>query len=96
MIKTSRAHLCVDEENRSLALTDDRSGLLDERDEAHNHGFSFDGLNDAIGNLARKMNTYLRPGVLVVDEVGYQPLERAEANLVFQVVSKRTRRARSF
>jgi DNA replication protein DnaC len=44
---------------------------------------------DAIGNLARKMHTYLRPGVLVVDEVGYQPLERAEANLVFQVVSKR-------
>jgi DNA replication protein DnaC len=25
----------------------------------------------------------------VVDEVGYQPLERAEANLVFQVISKR-------
>ncbi|MFE4335953.1 ATP-binding protein, partial [Streptomyces sp. NPDC056831] len=24
-----------------------------------------------------------------VDEVGYQPLERAEANLVFQVISKR-------
>lgn len=44
---------------------------------------------DAVGNLARKMHTYLRPGVLVVDEVGYQPLERAEANLVFQVVSKR-------
>ncbi|MFD8079836.1 IS21-like element helper ATPase IstB [Streptomyces sp. NPDC059718] len=44
---------------------------------------------DAIGRLARKMHTYLRPGVLVVDEVGYQPLERAEANLVFQVVSKR-------
>ncbi|GGW74401.1 ATP-binding protein [Streptomyces xantholiticus] len=33
--------------------------------------------------------TYLRPSVLVVDEVGYQPLERAEANLVFQVISKR-------
>lgn len=25
----------------------------------------------------------------MVDEVGYQPLERAEANLVFQVISKR-------
>ncbi|WP_405736466.1 IS21-like element helper ATPase IstB [Streptomyces sp. NBC_01537] len=44
---------------------------------------------DAIGSLARKMPTYLRPGVLVVDEVDYQPLERAEANLVFQVISKR-------
>ncbi|PWI12957.1 hypothetical protein DI272_01480 [Streptomyces sp. Act143] len=26
--------------------------------------------------------------LLVVDEVGYQPLERAEANLFFQVISK--------
>ncbi len=44
---------------------------------------------DAIGRLASKLGTYLRPHVLVIDEVGYQPLERAEANLVFQVVSKR-------
>ncbi|MFJ8542378.1 IS21-like element helper ATPase IstB [Streptomyces sp. NPDC093586] len=41
------------------------------------------------GRLISKLTSYLRPSVLVVDEVGYQPLERAEANLVFQVVSKR-------
>jgi hypothetical protein len=39
--------------------------------------------------LANKLGTYLRPGVLVVDEVGYEILERGEANLVFQVISKR-------
>ncbi|AVT39614.1 IS21-like element helper ATPase IstB [Plantactinospora sp. BB1] len=44
---------------------------------------------DTIGRLARKLHTYLRPNVLVIDEVGYQPLERAQANLVFQVISKR-------
>lgn len=44
---------------------------------------------DAIGRLTSKLRTYLRPSVLVIDEVGYQPLERAEANLVFQVISKR-------
>jgi DNA replication protein DnaC len=44
---------------------------------------------DAIGRLTGALRTYLRPNVLVVDEVGYQPLERAEANLVFQVVSRR-------
>ncbi|MFE9469429.1 IS21-like element helper ATPase IstB, partial [Streptomyces virginiae] len=44
---------------------------------------------EAAGRLSSKLRTYLRPGVLVVDEVGYQPLERAEANLVFQVISKR-------
>ncbi|MBO3682944.1 IS21-like element helper ATPase IstB [Streptomyces sp. NEAU-YJ-81] len=41
------------------------------------------------GRLMSKLTGYLRPSVLVVDEVGYQPLERAEANLVFQVISKR-------
>ncbi|HEU4523897.1 MAG TPA: IS21-like element helper ATPase IstB, partial [Gemmatimonadales bacterium] len=44
---------------------------------------------EAAGRLINKLGTYLRPSVLVVDEVGYQPLERAEANLVFQVISKR-------
>ncbi|MFE6104050.1 IS21-like element helper ATPase IstB [Streptomyces laurentii] len=44
---------------------------------------------EAAGRLNSELRTYLRPGVLVVDEVGYQPLERAEANLVFQVISKR-------
>ncbi len=44
---------------------------------------------EAAGRLSNKLGTYRRPSVLVVDEVGYQPLERAEANLVFQVISKR-------
>ncbi|MEU4094810.1 IS21-like element helper ATPase IstB [Streptomyces sp. NPDC026673] len=44
---------------------------------------------EAAGRLTSKLGTYLRPSVLVVDEVGYQPLERTEANLVFQVISKR-------
>ncbi|MFD9378754.1 IS21-like element helper ATPase IstB [Streptomyces sp. NPDC059999] len=44
---------------------------------------------EAAGRLANRLGTYLRPGVLVVDEVGYEILERGEANLVFQVISKR-------
>jgi DNA replication protein DnaC len=44
---------------------------------------------DAIGRLTTKLRTYLRPQVLVLDEVGYQPLARDEANLVFQMISKR-------
>lgn len=44
---------------------------------------------EAAGRLPSKLGIYLRPSVLVVDEVGHQPLERAEANLVFQVISKR-------
>ncbi|MFI7643532.1 IS21-like element helper ATPase IstB [Nonomuraea sp. NPDC049400] len=44
---------------------------------------------EAAGSLNRKLGTYLRPSVLVIDEVGYEILERGEANLVFQVISKR-------
>ncbi|HEY5834728.1 IS21-like element helper ATPase IstB [Streptomyces sp.] len=44
---------------------------------------------DSIGRLASKLRTYLRPSVLVVDEVGYLPLERDKANPVFQMLSKR-------
>ncbi|SEU47413.1 IS21-like element helper ATPase IstB [Nonomuraea wenchangensis] len=44
---------------------------------------------DAIGRLASKLRAYLRPHVLVLDEVGYLPLARDEANLVFQMISKR-------
>lgn len=44
---------------------------------------------ETAGRLVNKLGTYLRPSVLVVDEAGYQPLERAEANLVFEVISKR-------
>ncbi|MEU1724587.1 ATP-binding protein [Nonomuraea sp. NPDC005692] len=44
---------------------------------------------DAIGRLAGKLRACLRPHVLVVDEVGYLPLDREEANLVFWMISKR-------
>ncbi|MEU8403144.1 IS21-like element helper ATPase IstB [Nonomuraea sp. NPDC048892] len=44
---------------------------------------------DTIGRLASKLRAYLRPHVLVLDEVGYLPLARDEANLVFQMISKR-------
>jgi DNA replication protein DnaC len=44
---------------------------------------------DAIGRLTSKLRAYLRPHVLVLDEVGYRPLARDEANLVFQMISKR-------
>jgi DNA replication protein DnaC len=41
------------------------------------------------GRFAKKLQTYLKPSVLVVDEVGYLPLSRADANMVFQMVSRR-------
>lgn len=47
---------------------------------------------DELGRLNRKMRTYTRPAVLVLDEIGYLPLDRSDANLVFQIVSKRYER----
>jgi DNA replication protein DnaC len=48
---------------------------------------------DNAGTLGRQMRTYLRPAVLIIDEVGYLPLGRADANLVFQVISRRYEKA---
>jgi DNA replication protein DnaC len=47
---------------------------------------------EATGRFNRQLQTYLRPAVLVVDEVGYLPLDRAEAHVVFQLVSRRYER----
>ena len=46
----------------------------------------------ATGRFNRQLATYLRPAVLVVDEVGYLKLDRDEANMVFQLVSRRYER----
>jgi len=47
---------------------------------------------EATGRFNRQLQYYLRPSVLVVDEVGYLPLDRTEANMVFQLVSRRYER----
>jgi DNA replication protein DnaC len=47
---------------------------------------------EATGRFNRQLQAYLRPAVLVVDEVGYLPLDRIEANMVFQLVSRRYER----
>jgi DNA replication protein DnaC len=47
---------------------------------------------DATGRFNRQLTTFLRPAVLIVDEVGYLPLDRTEANMVFQLVSRRYER----
>ena len=42
------------------------------------------------GKLAEVIRrTVLAPRLLVIDEIGYLPLDRTEANLFFQVVAKR-------
>jgi DNA replication protein DnaC len=47
---------------------------------------------ETTGRFAKKLQTYLKPSVLVLDEVGYLPLSRPEANMVFQLVSRRYER----
>ena len=47
---------------------------------------------EATGRFNRQLAASLRPAVLVVDEVGYLPLDQAEANMVFQLVSRRYER----
>jgi DNA replication protein DnaC len=44
------------------------------------------------GQLVGRMRVYLRPKVLVIDEVGYLPLDEAGATVFFQLVSARYER----
>lgn len=41
------------------------------------------------GRLERRWRVYLRPAVLVIDEVGYMQLNRQEAELLFRLISER-------
>lgn len=41
------------------------------------------------GMAQLKMRAYLQPSLLVIDELGYLPMDQASANWIFQVVSRR-------
>ncbi|MCO6411939.1 MAG: IS21-like element helper ATPase IstB [Thiogranum sp.] len=43
----------------------------------------------AEGKLEDKLKTYTVPRLLIVDEIGYLPIDRAGANLFFQLISRR-------
>ena len=44
---------------------------------------------DQLGSLRQRLSHLQRPHLLVVDEVGYLPLERSDANRFFQLVNRR-------
>jgi len=44
------------------------------------------------GGLKRALKNYLRPQVLILDEVGYLPIDQHGADLLFQVISQRYER----
>jgi DNA replication protein DnaC len=44
---------------------------------------------DALGKLPSKLTQLQRPHLLVLDEFGYLPLDRADANRLFRVVNRR-------
>lgn len=41
------------------------------------------------GNIRKRVSMYLRPRLLICDEVGFTPLDKLEADLFFQVISAR-------
>jgi DNA replication protein DnaC len=48
---------------------------------------------DRLGNLRQKLSHLLRPHLLICDEVGYLPLEPADANRFFQLINRRYTRS---
>ena len=47
---------------------------------------------DKAGRLVQEMNKYTRPDLLVCDELGYLPIDKRGADLMFQVVAARYER----
>jgi len=41
------------------------------------------------GNISQRLLAYTRPRLLVIDEVGFLPLDRSQSSLFFQVICKR-------
>lgn len=46
----------------------------------------------AAGRLKAELKRYLRPEILILDELGYLPIDKHGANLLFQVISHRYER----
>ena len=49
--------------------------------------------SQACGGFKREMNKYLRPSLLVVDELGYLPIDKFGADCLFQIISARYERS---
>jgi DNA replication protein DnaC len=47
------------------------------------------GAQDSARTLARRLNHYCHPALLVIDEVGYLSYDARAADLLFQVISRR-------
>ena len=45
------------------------------------------------GQLKRELRRYLRPALLIVDELGFMPIDKHGADLLFQIISQRYERA---
>jgi len=47
----------------------------------------------ASGGIKREMNKYLKPSILVIDELGYLPIDKFGADCLFQIISARYERS---
>jgi DNA replication protein DnaC len=45
------------------------------------------------GRLKREIGRYLKPRLLIIDELGYLPIDKHGADLLFQIISQRYERA---
>lgn len=41
------------------------------------------------GRLKQELNKYLKPALIILDEIGYLPIDKTGADLLFQIISKR-------
>ena len=46
----------------------------------------------ATGRLKLELRKYIRPRILILDEIGYLPIDKTGADLLFQIISQRYER----
>ncbi len=44
------------------------------------------------GHLKQAFNRYIKPSILILDELGYLPIDKTGADLLFQIISQRYER----
>jgi DNA replication protein DnaC len=81
-----KTHLAI-----GLCIAAIRGGFSAYFTSAHDLGMEL-GKAAREGRLGEKLRVYLRPKVLVVDEVGYLPLDKVGATIFFQLISARYER----
>ena len=69
-----------------------RPNIIHEDALFNNPSTTFDNISQSTNTLSKALKAYVAPRLLVIDELGYLPMDKRGADLLFQVISARYER----